>query len=315
MRLSVSLPSNLTQDVANWRHVFDFARACDEAGVDRIMAPDHVVFGEQLDAYGNPALGGLVGGSQPTGPDGNYFEPMTLLAALSGVTSEIRLGTGILLAALRRPVVLAKSAVTIDVLSGGRLDLGVGIGWQQEEYGAAGLNFKARGRLLDHTLEVCQLLWREKRASYESKDLTFSNIHAMPKPVQEGGVPIWVGGRVNQNVARRIARFGSGWITWDIGHDEMAESIAKMRALVADAGHGHDGAFPVQVGIFAEHHEDGRNDFGKTFASLPKLAEAGVTDVILYRLRTTFDKNETSQMAAEMVAEFRSAAAGARRGG
>ncbi len=187
MRLSVSLPSNLTQDVANWRYVLDFARACDEAGVDRIMAPDHIVFGEQLDAYGNPALGGLVGGSQPTGPDGNYFEPMSLLAALSGVTTQIRLGTGILLAALRRPVVLAKSAVTIDVLSGGRLDLGVGIGWQREEYVAAGLNFKARGRLLDHTLEVCQLLWREKRASYESQDLTFSNIHAMPKPLQEGG--------------------------------------------------------------------------------------------------------------------------------
>ncbi|WP_235735614.1 hypothetical protein [Nocardioides alcanivorans] len=119
---------------------------------------------------------------------------------------------------------------------------------------------------------------------------------------------------MNQNVARRIARFGSGWITWDIGHEDMAESIAKMRSLVVEAGVGHDGAFPVQVGIFAEHHADGRNDFSKTFACLPQLAEAGVTDVILYRLRTTLNKDETAQMTAEMVAEFRSAAAGARRG-
>ena len=89
---------------------------------------------------------------------------MTSLAVIAGATTTVRLATGVLLAALRRPAVLAKTAATLDVLSGGRLDLGVGIGWQREEYEAAGLDFAVAGRLLDHTLEVCQLLWTEQRA-------------------------------------------------------------------------------------------------------------------------------------------------------
>src|SRR5207244_6389538 len=128
--------------------------------------------------------------------------------------SRIRLATNILVAALRRPAVLAKSTATLDVLSGGRLDLGVGVGWQREEYDAAGLDFENRGRLLDHTLEVCQTLWREQRAAYDSPLLQFEKIHMMPKPVQPGGVPIWVSGTVNQNVVRRVAGCGSGWLPW-----------------------------------------------------------------------------------------------------
>src|SRR5207248_9888916 len=128
-------------------------------------------------------------------------------AAVAGQTTRVRLGTYVLLAALRRPVVLAKQLATLDVLSGGRLDLGVGIGWQREEYEAAGLDFGARGRLLDHSLEVCQTIWHEQRASYASPELSFDAIHAMPKPAQPGGVPIWVSGRCNRRVASRLARF------------------------------------------------------------------------------------------------------------
>ena len=307
MRLSLTIPPNLTEKVENWRFVLDFARICDEAGVDRIVAPDHVVFGERLEAYANPGIGGIANGSQPTGSDGNYFEPMTLLSALSAVTENVRLGTNILLAALRRPMVLAKSAATIDVLSGGRLDLGVGVGWQQEEYEAAGLEFKRRGRLLDHTLEVCQRLWLETRASYESPELTFSNIHTMPKPTQARGVPIWCGGRVNANVARRIARYGSGWITWDVGVDEIAGSIERMRELVVSAG-GDDQPFPVQVGLFLEQGENGRLDLAKTLSAIPALAQAGVTDVTLYRLRVPLNIEDATGAISELVSEFRLAA-------
>src|SRR5437899_9221268 len=153
-----------------------------------------------MDAYSRPEVGGQEGGRQPTGPDGHWLEPLTVLTALSSVTSRVRLATGILLAGLRRPVVLAKTAATIDVLSGGRLDLGVGVGWQREEYEAAGLDFEDRGRLLDHTLEVCQTLWREPRAAYDSPELQFEATHMMPKPLQPGGVPIWVSGRINPRV-------------------------------------------------------------------------------------------------------------------
>src|SRR5207247_2385322 len=106
---------------------------------------------------------GQEGGRQPTGPDGHWLEPLTVLSMVAAVTSRVRLATGILIAALRRPVVLAKTTATLDVLSGGRLDLGVGVGWQREEYEAAGLDFHDRGRLLDHTLAVCQTLWRGSR--------------------------------------------------------------------------------------------------------------------------------------------------------
>ena len=102
---------------------------------------------------------------------------------IAGATTRVRLGTSILLAALRRPVVLAKTAATLDVLSGGRLDLGVGVGWQREEYEAAGLDFGDRGRLLDHTLEVCQRCGASSGRATTSAELTFDGIHMMPKPV------------------------------------------------------------------------------------------------------------------------------------
>ena len=110
---------------------------------------------------------------------------------------QVRLGTNILIAALRRPVVLAKTLSTLDVLSDGRVDLGVGVGWQREEYEAAGLEFEGRGRLLDHSLSVLQTLWSEQRASYKDDLLSFDAIHQMPKPRQAGGVPIWVSGTIN----------------------------------------------------------------------------------------------------------------------
>src|SRR5437764_10328899 len=156
--LSVMLRSYATDDPGNggWQQLFDRAQAADDAGIDRLFVSDHVVFGENIDAYARPEVGGQEGGRQPTGPDGHWLEPLTVLTALSSVTSRVRLATGILLAALRRPAVLAKTVSTLDALSGGRLDLGVGVGWQREEYEAAGLDFDHRGRLLDQTLAVCQ---------------------------------------------------------------------------------------------------------------------------------------------------------------
>jgi alkanesulfonate monooxygenase SsuD/methylene tetrahydromethanopterin reductase-like flavin-dependent oxidoreductase (luciferase family) len=166
-----------------WRSLVASARAADEAGIDRVVVSDHVVMGEHVEAYGDPARGGTLGGRQPTGPDGHWLDPLAVLAHLAAVTERVRLGTNILIAALRRPVVLAGQCSTIDVLSGGRLDLGVGVGWQAEEYEAAGLDYGGRGRLLEHTLEVCATLWREPVASYEAPELRFERIHQMPKPV------------------------------------------------------------------------------------------------------------------------------------
>ncbi len=139
--LSVSLRSFEAEDPGGWDHLIEAAEVLDQVGVDRLVMSDHVVFGERLEEYGRPEVGGQAGGKQPTGPDGHWLEPLITLSVIAGRTRRVRLGTNILIAALRRPVVLAKMAATLDVLSGGRLDLGVGVGWQREEYEAAGLRF------------------------------------------------------------------------------------------------------------------------------------------------------------------------------
>jgi probable F420-dependent oxidoreductase len=241
------------------------------------VCSDHVAYGENLEAYGDPKNGGSAGGKQPTGPDGIWLEPLTFLTTVGAVTDHVRLGTNILLAALRRPVVLAKTAATIDVLTGGRLDIGIGVGWQREEYVAAGLDFDERGRQLDHTIEVCQLLWRDQVASYDSPELTFENIHQMPKPRQEGGVPIWVSGTVNKRSARRLARFGSGWIPWGTDAANLVETIPAMRALVE--AEGGDPSFGVVGNATLVRDAEGAIDLAATFRGAAPMVEAGVTDV------------------------------------
>jgi probable F420-dependent oxidoreductase len=280
-QLSITLRTYAAEDPGTWQPVLDTARAADAAGVDRVLVSDHVVFGENLEAYGRPESGGVEGGKQPTGADGHWLEPLTTLSVLCGTTSRVRLGTNILIAALRRPVVLAKAAATLDVLSGGRLDLGVGIGWQREEYEAAGLDFGSRGRQLDLTLDVCQTLWREPRAKIDLDGLAFEAIHMMPKPVQRGGVPLWVSGRVNERVARRLARFGSGWIPWGEDAADLPTSIPRMRDAVA-AADGDADAIQVAGTLPTVRREDRSIDLDATMERVHPLVEAGVTDFRAY---------------------------------
>ena len=304
-QLSMMLLTFSAEDPGGWDHLVRLAVDADAAGVDRMSLPDHVAFGEQLDAYGDPKLGGTAGGRQPTGPDGHWLEPLTTIAHLTAVTDRIRFGTGILIAALRRPVVLAKTAATIDVLSGGRLDHGVGVGWQREEYEAAGLDFDDRGAQLDHTLEVCETLWREREANHRSDRLAFSSIHQMPKPVQAGGVPIWVSGTVNRRAMRRLARFGSGWIPWGPDAVDLPSGIQKMRAAVEA-----EGRDPSGIGVVANlpivTDDQGAFDAAATMAPVPDLVAAGATD-FRAGVRIPRGATDAQDRLAEVVAAFRAA--------
>lgn len=287
----------------DWRATLTSAQAMDRAGIDRVVVSDHVVFGENLDAYADPSVGGQSGGRQPTGPDGSWLEPLIVLTTIAATTERIRLGTAILLAALRRPAVLAKQLATLDVLSGGRVDLGVGVGWQREEYDAAGLSFAHRGRLLDHTLEVCQALWTEQRASYDSPELSFEAIHQMPKPVQPGGVPCWISGTVNDAVARRIARFGSGWIPWSSAFADLPTSIATMKDKVLAHG-GDPGDLQVQGVARAVKGEDGSIDYPASVEPIPALVAAGLTDV-RFTIAVPADGDQAVEVLSPLVAAFR----------
>jgi len=305
VQLSAALVSYDADEPAGWETMLETARLYDRVGVDRLVVSDHVVFGEQLDAYGRPELGGARGGRQPTGPDGHWLEPLTALSVIAGSTARIRLSTGILLAALRRPVVLAKEAATLDVLSGGRLDLGVGVGWQREEYEAAGLDFAQRGRLLDHTLEVCTALWTERVAHYRSPELAFDHIHMMPKPVQPGGVPIWISGTVNTRVVDRLRRFGLRWIPWGDDAADIARGIAAMRERIGAAGTSPTG-LQVVANLRVRKTDAGDIDLEQTMAAVPDLVGAGATDLRV-RFPVQQPDDDTEANLRDFVAAFRTA--------
>lgn len=300
--LSIQLSNFSDVDAGGWQPLFDLVRAADRAGVDRVVVSDHIAFGERLDAYGDPASGGTAGGRQPTGPDGHWLEPMTLLSVLAGMTTNVRLGTAILLAALRRPAVLAKQAATLDVLSGGRLDLGVGIGWQREEYEVAGLDFARRGALLDHCLAVCQTLWTNQVAAFSDAELSFDRIHAMPKPLQRGGVPIWVSGRINPRTVDRMVRFGTGWIPWGEHVGDPLPGIETIRSAFRLAG--RDPAGLRVQGTLPVVRTDGVIDLAATMAAVPNLFDAGITDFRFYN-RWSADPESTAELLTAAVDAFR----------
>jgi probable F420-dependent oxidoreductase len=276
----------------------------DRAGVDRLVVSDHVVFGDDLGAYGRPEVGGRRGGQQPTGPDGHWLEPLTTLAVIAGRTARMRLGTNILLAALRRPVVLAKALATLDVLSGGRLDLGVGVGWQRAEYEAAGLDFESRGNLLDQSLAVCKALWTENPTSVRLEGLAFENVHMMPKPLQPGGVPVWVSGSVIPPVVSRLAHFGAAWIPWGSAAEDIRSGIKSMNEALQRQGH-DSGGLRVLAEVPVVTDSDGKPSLEVTVAQVPEWYEFGVTD-----FRISWPRREEDELRA-LVDAFRSAAGSA----
>ena len=302
-QFSLTLVTFAADAPGDWSNLAVRAEVADAAGVDRLAVSDHVAFGADLADYGDPSRGGIRGGRQPTGPDGHWLEPLTVIAHLTARTRTVRFGTNILLAALRRPVVLAKTASTIDVLSGGRLDLGVGVGWQAAEYQAAGLSFGDRGAQLDHTLAVCRALWAGNDVAFADERLRFDGIWQEPKP-SAGAVPVWVSGTTNPRAMRRLARFGSGWIPWGPDAADLPTGIDKMREAVA--AHDRDpGGIGVVGSLPTQHRDDGTPDVSATMAGVPALVEAGVTD-FRSNFRLGDDPGQGEQLAA-LVDGFRAA--------
>ncbi len=135
-------------------------------------------------------------------------------------------------------MLLAKQAATLDVLSQGRLDLGVGTGWQREEYDAEGLDFARRGQLLTDTIAACKALWRDTPAALDTPTLSFRDIYCDPKPVQPGGVPLWIGGTLHKRNLDRLVRYGDAWIPImgesvdgiAAGAERSADRVASRRA-------------------------------------------------------------------------------------
>ena len=261
--LSVGLSNFGAWSAGDWRGLVDLARVAEDAGVDRIVVVDHVVMGRNTDAY--------VWGRFPVPPEAPWLEPLTVLTAMAMVTTRIRLSTGILIAPLRPAALLAKQVATLDVLSGGRVDLGVGVGWQKEEYDAEGLRFADRGRLLEETIAACRALWSQLPAAYTSDSVSFTETFCSPQPAQSR-LPVWFAGTLTERMATRIATMGDGWIPiMGATVDDVRAGAERLRREVDR---------PVQVQARAPMGMvDGRPDVTATIANVPELIDAGATDI------------------------------------
>ena len=211
--------------------VRDFAMTAEAAGVESLWSVEHVVVADDYEPnYPYSASGRMPsgGGVMPM-PD-----PLELLAFIAGVTDRIVLGTSVVVAPLHSPVVLAKRAATIDRLSGGRLQLGLGIGWQREEYAAVGAPFSGRGKRLDECIGAMRALWRDEPATFLGKTVSFEKMHSLPRP-GAGAIPIILGGN-SEPAIDRVARVGDGWFPYTVGPDELAAGAAQVAKIAEASG-------------------------------------------------------------------------------
>ena len=210
---------------------------CGEAhGFHSAMIADHVVFPATVtSAYPYTVTGVFPGG-------GDALEQLTLMAFVAGRTRRLRLVTSVMILPYRNPVFTAKALATVDVLSGGRVTVGVGVGWLEEEFQAlAAPPFAQRGAVSDEYLRIFKTLWTESTASFDGEFYRFRDVKCLPAPVQKPHPPIWVGGH-SRAALRRVVAHGDGW--HPVGANpavplrpaELAASLAELRVLSEKAG-------------------------------------------------------------------------------
>ena len=220
----------------------DVAIAADELSYESVWLPEHLMFTTAMSRSPYP------GESHPPVPqDTPVFDAFAYLAFLAARTERVRLGTHVYNIGLRHPFVTARAVQTLDVVSGGRFEFGIGASWLEEEWVAAELDFATRGRRVDECIDVCKQLWTEPAASHHGEFFGFDGAVFEPKPLQQPWPPILVGG---ESVAalRRAARHGDGWI--GMGHtiESAREQIVRLDALLDAAGRVRDNSFAVCCG-------------------------------------------------------------------
>ena len=195
-------------------------RAAEAAGIDSLWTVEHVVY---PDGYGS-AYPYDDSGRMPMAPDTDLTAPLTWLTWVGAHTTTLRLATGILILPERNPVVLAKQLATMDALTGGRVDLGIGVGWLREEFDALGIPWERRGTRTDEYVAAMRTLWGGNSVSFDGDFVSFSGVSSNPKPVN-GSVPIVIGGH-SEAAARRAGRLGDGF--WP-GKGDLDHLLDVMR--------------------------------------------------------------------------------------
>ncbi len=240
------------------------ARAADAAGFATLWSGEHVVMVDRADSPYPYALDGRI--AVPS--DADWLDPLVALAFAAAVTSRIRIATGVLLLPQHNPLVVAKQAASLDVLSNGRFVLGVGVGWSKEEFRALGVPFAGRAERTRQFVEAMRALWGADVSSYEGELVHFREVRSYPKPVRHGRVPIVLGGNSNSALDRVVA-YGDGWYGFNLSREELPERTEALWSRCRRAGRDPT-TLDIAVSLRDGHPED--------VADLPGL---GVAELVV----------------------------------
>ena len=243
----------------------ELSKICEEVGFHGVFLSDHVVVPEKIDSrypYSED-------GSPPFTAETEWPEPWVAIAAMSAVTTRLRFSTAVYLAPLRHPLLVAKAVGTVAVLSGGRVALGVGAGWIEEEFTLLGQDFHTRGRRLDEMIEVLKKVWAGGMVEHRGEFTEFDRLQMSPAPRHP--IPIYVGG-VSRGALRRAARH-DGWVGAGNDPAEVPALIERLRALRRENGLEAD-PFEIIVAVTAAPDID----------LFRRLSDAGATALISYPL-------------------------------
>ena len=235
-----SMPSR--GDMASPENLRTLAQRAESLGFDSVWVSDHIILPRKVDSFYPYVADGVA----TFRPDEDYYDPLATLNFLAGCTQKIRLGTHVLILPYRNPVLTAKMLSTLDVLSGGRVILGAGVGWMEEEFQALGLDtYAQRGAVTDEYIQLFKELWTKDNPEFHGEHYQLSESGFQPKPVQNPPPPIWIGGHTNPAI-RRAAKYGDGWMPIGLRPpailepEELAEKIARLRRLTVRAGRPED---------------------------------------------------------------------------
>jgi probable F420-dependent oxidoreductase len=260
-----------------------FAELAERLGFESLYLPEHVVVPTGYDSTYPYSPSGRM----PLGADCPIPDPLDLAAFLLARTDTLVLATGIVIAPHQHPLVLAKRCSTLDVLSGGRFRLGVGVGWMREELESTGIDWDERGAVLDEHLDAMRVVWRDAPASFEGRWYRFADVHSVPRPIRAGGVPLHVGGH-SKAAARRAGRAGDGFQPLGLDDDLLDERVGLMRRTAEEHERDPD-ALELTVGAPLQQAD----------ADLAgRRAEQGVTRLLLSSATAAFGELEDEMAAA-----------------
>jgi probable F420-dependent oxidoreductase len=266
------------------------ARSLEEAGFESLWIPEHLAMPTEFPATYPYTESGL----PPVSAGTPCYNPFVLLSYVACATSTIRLATNVYILPLHHPLRTARDVATLDRLSGGRVTLGVGVGWLRDEFDWIGEDFTNRGRRADEIIQILRRLWTEDTVHYESTNYRFGPVRFQPKPLQRPTIPIEVGG-TSAPALRRAALLGDGWI--EIGSsdiDEVARCIRQITKLREEAGQA-DTPFEFTVG----------GEWACDLDMLRRVADAGATRVLAWPGSTKpLDDSDVAAWAARFHDEL-----------